>query len=88
MLEKLENFLKSLNVKYEKEKDNVYFYRYLFKVGKQECEILFADKEQIYMSAGYYNQRILCNDNDKLESCLERLKKLMGKRKEYVSNHW
>ena len=88
MLEKLENFIKSLNVKYEREKDNFYYYRYLFEYDGEEVEILFANNHNIYMSAGYYNQRILCNDNDKLESCLERLKKLIGKRKEYVSNHW
>ena len=88
MLEKLENFLKSLNVKYEKEKDNLYYYRYLFEYDGEEVEILFANNHTIYMSAGYYNQRILCSDNDKLESSLDRLKKLMEKRKEYVSNHW
>ena len=88
MLEKLENFIKSLNVKYEKEKDNLYYYRYLFDYENEEVEILFANNHNIYMSAGYYNQRILCDDNDKLESSLDRLKILMEKRKEYVSNHW
>ena len=87
MIEKLENFLKSLNVKYEKEKDNLYYYRYLFEYDGEEVEILFANNPRIYLSAGYYNQRILCSDNDKLESSLERLKELMEKRKEYVSNH-
>lgn len=88
MLEKLENFIKSLNVKYEKEKDNLYYYRYLFKYEGEEVEILFANNPRIYISAGYYNQRILCDDNDKLESSLDKLKELMEKRKYYVSNKW
>lgn len=54
MLEKIENFIKSLNVKYEREKDNFYYYRYLFEYDGEEVEILFANNHNIYMSAGYY----------------------------------
>lgn len=81
MRDNIDYFLKDMGIKYTREKDNVYFYRYLFKVGKQECEILFADKEHIYMSAGFYNQRVICDRNENLNKALERLKELIEKRR-------
>ena len=42
---------------------------------------LFADNKTIYMSAGFYDERIICDENEKLIGSLEKLKELIEKRK-------
>ena len=88
MLELIENFLKEIKAIYKSEKDimhqnkiNLKYYRYLFQVNEEECEILFADNETIYMSAGFYDERVICDENEKLIESLERLKELIKKRR-------
>lgn len=77
------NLLVRLNIPYEKDtQSDSDFKRYLFKVGKENGDILLSTKRKIYMSAGFLNERIICNENYEFISALKRLERLLQEKLE------
>ena len=80
--QEIESLLDNLNIIYDKETDTAdrNFKRYKFSIKDDEGEILIATKNKIYMSAGFYDARVICNENYEFISALKKLERLLQER--------
>lgn len=78
------NLFVRLNIPYEKdEQSDRDFKRYRFKINEENGDVLLSTKTKIYMSAGFINERVICDENYKFIGALKSFERLL---KEHINN--